>query len=394
MLSQRVGRFTESVIRGMTRECMRYGGVNLAQGFPDFDGPEEIKEAARRAITDGWNQYAITWGSANIRKAIARKTARFNGFEPDPETEITVVCGATEGMIATLMAILNPGEEVVIFEPFYENYGPDTFLSDSVPRFVSLRPPDFTFDPEELRGAVGPATKAVILNTPHNPTGHVFTRAELESIRDLCVEFDIFAVTDEVYEHIVFDGRTHVSLASLDGMRERTITINSLSKTYSVTGWRVGYVLAPKEVTDGVRKVHDFLTVGAPAPLQEAAAAALSMPDAYYADLAAMYQAKRELLQGYLQRAEIPFIEPQGAYYIMADVSGFGASNDVDFAMRLVREHGVATVPGSSFYHSPGMGGRGRGGKDFIRFTFSKKDETLHDAGGRLLGMVRDSGLE
>ena len=298
MLSQRVGRFTESVIRGMTRECMRYGGVNLAQGFPDFDGPEEIKEAARRAITDGWNQYAITWGSPNIRKAIARKTARFNGFEPDPETEITVVCGATEGMIATLMAILNPGEEVVIFEPFYENYGPDTFLSGSVPRFVPLRPPDFTFDPEELRGAVGPATKAVILNTPHNPTGHVFTRAELESIRDLCVEFDIFAVTDEVYEHIVFDGRPHVSLASLDGMRERTITINSLSKTYSVTGWRVGYVLAPEEVTAGVRKVHDFLTVGAPAPLQEAAAAALSLPDAYYADLAAMYQAKRELLQG------------------------------------------------------------------------------------------------
>ncbi|MDP6619380.1 MAG: aminotransferase class I/II-fold pyridoxal phosphate-dependent enzyme, partial [Nitrospinota bacterium] len=284
----------------------------------------------------------------------------------------------------------NPGEEVVIFEPFYENYGPDTHLSGAVPRFVPLRPPDFTFDPEDLRGAVGPATKAVILNTPHNPTGHVFTRAELESIRDICVEFDVFAVTDEVYEHIVFDGRTHVSLASLDGMRERTITINSLSKTYSVTGWRVGYVLAPKEVTAGVRKVHDFLTVGAAAPLQEAAAAALSLPDAYYADLAAMYQAKRELLQGYLQRAEIPFIEPQGAYYIMADVSGFGALDDVDFAMRLVWEHGVATVPGSSFYHSPGMGG----GKDFIRFTFSKKDETLHDAGGRLLGMVRDSGLE
>ena len=390
MLSQRVGRFTESVIRGMTRECMRYGGVNLAQGFPDFDGPEEVKEAARRAITDGWNQYAITWGNPNIRNAIARKTARFNGFEPDPETEITVVCGATEGMIATLMAIINPGEEVVIFEPFYENYGPDTHLSGAVPRFVPLRPPDFTFDPEDLRGAVGPATKAVILNTPHNPTGHVFTRAELESIRDICVEFDVFAVTDEVYEHIVFDGRTHVSLASLDGMRERTITINSLSKTYSVTGWRVGYVLAPKEVTAGVRKVHDFLTVGAAAPLQEAAAAALSLPDAYYADLAAMYQAKRELLQGYLQRAEIPFIEPQGAYYIMADVSGFGALDDVDFAMRLVREHGVTTVPGSSFYHSPGMGG----GKDFIRFTFSKKDETLHDAGGRLLGMVRDSGLE
>ena len=390
MLSQRVERFTESVIRGMTRECMRYGGVNLAQGFPDFDGPEEVKEAARRAITDGWNQYAITWGNPNIRNAIARKTARFNGFEPDPETEITVVCGATEGMIATLMAIINPGEEVVIFEPFYENYGPDTHLSGAVPRFVPLRPPDFTFDPEDLRGAVGPATKAVILNTPHNPTGHVFTRAELESIRDICVEFDVFAVTDEVYEHIVFDGRTHVSLASLDGMRERTITINSLSKTYSVTGWRVGYVLAPKEVTAGVRKVHDFLTVGAAAPLQEAAAAALSLPDAYYADLAAMYQAKRELLQGYLQRAEIPFIEPQGAYYIMADVSGFGALDDVDFAMRLVREHGVTTVPGSSFYHSPGMGG----GKDFIRFTFSKKDETLHDAGGRLLGMVRDSGLE
>ncbi|MBI2879958.1 MAG: aminotransferase class I/II-fold pyridoxal phosphate-dependent enzyme [Candidatus Tectomicrobia bacterium] len=383
MLSQRVERFTESVIRGMTRECNRYGGVNLAQGFPDFDGPEEVKEAARRAVAEGWNQYAITWGNPGIRRAIARKAAWYNGIEVDPEEEITVVCGATEGMIATLMAVLNPGDEAVIFEPFYENYGPDTVLSGSVPRFVPLHPPDFTFDPGELRGAFGPATRAIIVNTPHNPTGHVFTRGELETIRDLCVEFDALAVTDEVYEHILFDGRRHLSLAALEGMRERTVTINSLSKTYSVTGWRVGYVLAPKGLTSGIRKVHDFLTVGAPAPLQEAAAVALSLPEAYYANLAAMYQGKRDLLQGYLQRAEIPFVQPQGAYYVMADISGFGCPDDAVFAMRLIREHGVAAVPGSSFYHTPGMG------RDFVRFTFSKKEETLHKAGERLLAMAR-----
>ncbi len=382
MLSKRVERFTESVIRGMTRECARYGGVNLAQGFPDFDGPDEVKEAARRAIAEGWNQYAITWGAQSIREAIARKTARLNGFDIHPEEEITVVCGATEGMIATLMALLNPGDGVVIFEPFYENYGPDTILSGSVPKFVPLRAPEFTFDPDDLRAAMGPSTKAIIVNTPHNPTGHVFTLEELERIRDLCVEFNLVAVTDEVYEHIIFDGRRHISLAAIDGMRERTVTINSLSKTYSVTGWRVGYILAPPPITDGIRKVHDFLTVGAAAPLQEAAAVALSLPDSYYEGLSSMYEEKRGFLQHYLRRAEFPFIEPQGAYYIMADVSGFDAKDDVDFAMRLVREHGVATVPGSSFYHTHGLG------KDFVRFTFSKKEETLRDAGERLLGMV------
>ncbi len=383
MPSERVEQFTESVIRGMTRECIRYGGVNLAQGFPDFDAPEEIKEAARRAISDGWNQYAITWGNPGIREAIARKTARYSGMEVNPEEEITVVCGATEGMIATLMAISNPGDEVVIFEPFYENYGPDTILSGSVPRFVPLRPPEFAFDPDELRRAFNPETRAIIVNTPHNPTGHVFTRAELETIRDLCIEFDVLAVTDEVYEHILFDGHRHLSLAALDGMRDRTVTVNSLSKTYSVTGWRVGYILAPKEVTDGIRKVHDFLTVGAAAPLQEAATVALSLPDEYYRDLAAMYQAKRDLLQGHLQRAEIPFFEPQGAYYVMADISGFDFADDTAFALHLVREHRVATVPGSSFYHRRAMG------RDFIRFTFSKKDETLNDAGERLLAVSR-----
>jgi aminotransferase len=383
MASLRVGKFTESVIRGMTRECHRYGGVNLAQGFPDFDCPENIKEAARRAITEGWNQYAITWGNQKIRDAISRKTSHFNGIDIDPEEEITVVCGATEGMIATLMAILDPGDEVVVFEPFYENYGPDTILSGSVPRFVPLRPPEFTFDPEDLQKAFSPATKAIIVNTPHNPTGHVFTRSELEMVRDLCVEFDVWAVTDEVYEHILFDGHTHISLAGMDGMRERTITINSLSKTYSVTGWRVGYVLAPREITEGIRKVHDFLTVGAAAPLQEAAAVALSSPDQYYTELSKMYEDKRGLLQSYLSKAEIPFFEPQGAYYVMTDISGFGFSDDVDFAMNLVREHGVATVPGSSFYQTEGLG------RDFVRFTFSKKDETLHNAGERLLAMTR-----
>lgn len=380
MPSKRTDQFTESVIRGMTRECAHYGGVNLAQGFPDFDGPEEIKEAAQRAIAEGWNQYAITWGSHSIREAIARKTAQFNGFNVCPEEEITVVCGATEGMIATLMALLNPGDEVVIFEPFYENYGPDTILSESVPRFVSLRAPEFTFDPGELKAAIGPSTRAIIVNTPHNPTGHVFTFEELEHIRDLCVEFNLVAVTDEVYEHIIFDGRRHISLATLDGMRDRTVTINSLSKTYSVTGWRIGYVMAPPAITEGIRKVHDFLTVGAAAPLQEAAAVALSLPDSYYADLASMYEEKRGILQQFLRSSEFPFFEPQGAYYIMVDVSRFGAKDDVDFAMRLVREHGVATVPGSSFYSTEGLG------KDYARFTFSKRNETLRNAGERLLG--------
>lgn len=382
MPSKRAEQFTESVIRGMTRECARYGGVNLAQGFPDFDGPEVVKEAARRAIKEGRNQYAITWGSQSIREAIARKTARFNRFTVCPEEEITVVCGATEGMIATLMAVLNPGDEVIIFEPFYENYGPDTILSASVPRFVPLRAPEFAFDPSELKAAIGPSTKAIIVNTPHNPTGHVFTFEELEHIRDLCVEFNLLAITDEVYEHIIFDGRRHISLAALDGMRDRTITINSLSKTYSVTGWRIGYVMAPPAITEGIRKVHDFLTVGAAAPLQEAAAVALSLPDSYYEELASMYEEKRGFLQQFLRRAEFPFVEPQGAYYIMVDVSRFGAEDDVEFAMRLVREHGVATVPGSSFYNTEGLG------KDYVRFTFSKREETLRDAGERLLNAI------
>ncbi len=280
--------------------------------------------------------------------------------------------------MATLMALLNPGEEVIIFEPFYENYGPDSILSGSVPRYVPLRPPAFTFSPEELRAAFTPKTRAIIVNTPHNPTGHVFSQKELETIASLCLEFDVTAVTDEVYEHILFDGRRHLSLATLPEMRERTVTITSLSKTYSVTGWRVGYVLAPPAITSGIRKTHDFLTVGAPAPLQEAAAAALSFPDSYYQELQVMYERKRGLLAGYLEEAGIHFYMPQGAYYILADISGFGFPDDTAFAMHLIQEHGVATVPGSSFYHAPPLG------REFVRFTFSKKDETLGAAGKNL----------
>ncbi len=377
-LSRRVQGFTESVIRGMTRECMKYGGINLAQGYPDFDAPEEIKGAALRAIQEGHNQYAITWGTPSIRKAISHKVKVYQGLEIDPEEEVTVVCGATEGMMATLMALLNPGEEVIIFEPFYENYGPDCILSGSVPRYVHLRPPAFTFAPEELRAAFTPKTRAIIVNTPHNPTGHVFDQKEMETIASLCLEFDVTAVTDEVYEHILFDGHRHLSLSTLPGMRERTVTITSLSKTYSVTGWRVGYVLAPPAITSGIRKTHDFLTVGAPAPLQEAAAAALAFPDTYYQKLRTMYEHKRGLLAGYLEEAEIHFYMPQGAYYILADISGFGFPDDTAFAMHLVREHGVATVPGSSFYHAAPLG------REFVRFTFSKKDETLAAAGKNL----------
>jgi aspartate/methionine/tyrosine aminotransferase len=382
-LSDKVEHFTESVIREMTRQAMLYGAVNLAQGFPDFPAPGEIKQAAQQAVAADLNQYAITWGAKNLRNAIARQMNVWQGITVDPEKEITVCCGSTEAMISTLLAVCNAGDEVVIFEPFYENYGPDTVLSGAKPRFVKLRPPkadggEWTFDEKELRSAFHKHTKAVILNTPNNPSGKVFTRAELELIRDSCLEFDVLAITDEIYEHILYDGTKHVAMVSLDGMRDRTVTINGMSKTYAVTGWRVGWAVAPEKITNAIRKVHDFLTVGAPAPLQEAGAAALSLPPEYYTKLADGYRVRRDHLMPALTAAGFQCFRPRGAYYVMTDISAFGFEHDVAFAQYLVREIGVATVPGSSFYRDP------RDGARQVRFAFCKKTETLDDAARRL----------
>jgi aminotransferase len=385
-LSDKVEHFTESVIREMTRQAMLYGAVNLAQGFPDFPAPAEIKQAAQQAIAADINQYAITWGSKNLRNAIARQMKLWQNIEVDPEKEITVCCGSTEAMISTLLAVCNAGDEVVIFEPFYENYGPDSVLSGAKPKFVKLRPPadergEWTFDTKELRRAFAKHTKAIILNTPNNPTGKVFTRAELELIRDLCLEFDVLAITDEIYEHILYDGTEHVSIASLHGMRDRTVTINGMSKTYSVTGWRVGWAVAQEKITNAIRKVHDFLTVGAPAPLQEAGAAALSLPPEYYSRLAEGYRMRRDHLTPALTSAGFKCFLPRGAYYVMTDISAFGFSDDVSFAKHLVQEIGVAAVPGSSFYRDP------RDGAHQVRFAFCKKPETLDEAARRLANL-------
>ncbi|HKV27925.1 MAG TPA: aminotransferase class I/II-fold pyridoxal phosphate-dependent enzyme [Candidatus Acidoferrales bacterium] len=377
-LSEKAGQFTESVIREMTRLALAHNAVNLSQGFPDFAAPEEIKAAARDAITRDINQYAITWGAKSLRNAIAEKFQRTQGLTIDPEREITVCCGSTEAMMSAMMAIINPGDEVVVFEPFYENYGPDAILSGASPRFVRLRAPDWSFDADELARAFSDKTKAIILNTPNNPTGKVFSRTEMEAIRDLCVRFNSFLITDEIYEHMLYDGATHISAATIEGLRERTITINALSKTYSVTGWRVGWAIAPPEVTSAIRKVHDFLTVGAAAPLQEAGALALRSPESYYAQLAADYLVRRNRLLGILSDAGFKCFTPRGAYYIMTDISAFGFANDVEFARYLVKEIGVAAVPGSSFYHNPADGSQQ------LRFTFCKKESTLAEAAKRL----------
>ena len=386
-LSDKVEHFTESVIRDMTRQAVLYGAVNLAQGFPDFPAPEEIKEAARRAITADVNQYAITWGAKNLRNAIARQMREWQGISVDPETQITVCCGSTEAMISTLMAVCNRGDEVIVFEPYYENYGPDSVLSGAKPVFVKLHPPasadgEWTFDERELRAAFHDQTKAIILNTPNNPTGKVFSRAELELVRDLCLKFDVLAITDEIYEHIIYDGAEHISIASLDGMADRTVTINGLSKTYSVTGWRVGWAVAPPKITGAIRKVHDFLTVGAPAPLQEAGAVALGLPPSYYQNLASGYRARRDHLMPALTDAGFRCFRPRGSYYVMTDISAFGFDDDVAFTKYLVQEVGVAPVPGSSFYHDP------RDGARQVRFAFCKKPETL-DAAVNRLGKLR-----
>lgn len=373
-ISARVERFTESVIREMTRLAMEHEAINLAQGFPDFPAPEFIKEAAIAAIRADVNQYSVTWGDPLLRQAIAAKYRRWYGLEIEADAHVTVCCGSTEAMISTLIAVLNPGDETVIFEPFYENYGPDSILSGAAPRFVPLRAGagGWSFDREELRAAFNAKTRAIVLNTPNNPTGKVFTRAELEFIRDLCVEWDCLAITDEIYEHIIYDGAKHISMASLDGMRDRTITINGMSKTYSVTGWRVGWAIAPPDASIPIRKVHDFLTVGAAAPLQQAGATALELPPSYYTKLAENYRVKRDRMLGILTGAGFRCFKPGGAYYIMTDISGFNfPGDDVEFAKYLVKDIGIAVVPGSSFYDDPAMGAKQ------VRFTFCKKDSTL-----------------
>jgi aspartate/methionine/tyrosine aminotransferase len=378
IISYKAEQFTESVIREMTRQANLYGAINLSQGFPDFSAPEEIKLAACDAIMADVNQYAITWGAKKFRDAIAEKSSWYLGLEIDPEREITVTCGSTEAMIAALMAIVNPGDEVIVFEPFYENYGPDAILSGATPRYVTLHPPDWSFDPAELAAAFNDNTKAIIINTPNNPTGKVFTREELQTIAELCHKWNAIAITDEIYEHILFNDKKHIAIATLDSMRDRTITINGLSKTYSVTGWRVGYTIAPEHITHAIRKVHDFLTVGAAAPLQEAGVRALRLPRSYYDHLQTDYTVRRDRLLPVLKDVGFRCFDPDGAYYVMTDISAFGYKDDVEFSKFLVKDIGVAVVPGSSFYHEPELG------RSQVRFTFCKRDETLAAAEERL----------
>lgn len=386
-LSYKTEKFTESVIREMTRICDAVGGLNLSQGFPDFDSPEEVKNAAIEAIKNGFNQYPVTFGEPELREAIAAKAARYNRFNFDPATDITVTCGATEAMISTLMAIVNPGDEIIIFEPYYENYGPDSILSGATPKYVTLHPPDWSYVRDELAAAFSDKTKAVIVNTPNNPTGKVFTRRELSEIADLCIEHDAYVITDEIYEHILYDGSEHISMASLPGMAERTITINGLTKTYSVTGWRVGWAIACDRITRRIRKVHDFLTVGAPTPMQHAGVKALELPNEYYIGLADMYLIKRDLLYNALQEADFKPYLPKGSYYIMANIAHLrkklNVKDDFGFSKELLKLTGIAIVPGTSFYSD------GVKGSDLIRFTFCKKLETLQQVSQRLFTLTQ-----
>ncbi|MEO8659652.1 MAG: aminotransferase class I/II-fold pyridoxal phosphate-dependent enzyme [Bryobacteraceae bacterium] len=377
--SARTAEFTESVIRDMTRQAIRNKAVNLAQGFPDFPAPDVLKDAARDAISADINQYSITWGAKPFRDAIAAKYRPWYGLDLDPEREITVCCGATEGMIATLLAVTNPGDEIVVFEPYYENYAPDAELCGAKRRLVTLHAPTWSFDPDELRQAFNAKTKAIIINSPNNPTGKVFTRQELEFIAELCQEYDVLAITDEIYEHIVFDGVSHIPIMTIPGMRDRSILINSMSKTYSVTGWRVGWVLASPDLTDTIRKVHDFLTVGAASPLQAAGVIALGLPNSYYVHLSEDYVRRRDLMLEILRQSGFLPVRPSGAYYIMADISNFGFPDDVAFAKYLVEDIGVAGVPGSSFFLNSEKG------HHLIRFCFCKKYETLEESRARLL---------
>jgi aspartate/methionine/tyrosine aminotransferase len=377
-LSLRASSFTESVIREMTRLAMEHGAVNLAQGFPDFPAPQELKDAARRAIEEDRNQYPITWGERELREAIAAKYERVYGMSVDPERNVCVTCGSTEAMIASLLAVLDPGDEVVVFEPFYENYGPDTILAGATPRVVPLRPPDWTFDEAELARAFNDRTKGIVVNTPNNPTGRVLGRDELRSVASLCQKWGAIAFTDEIYEHITYDGFRHVPMATIPGMEDRTVTISALSKTYSVTGWRVGWTVAPADLIGGIRTVHDFLTVGAPTPLQHAGVTALGLPDEYYRTIAEEYAERRAALLEVLEQSGFKPHPPQGAYYTMADVTHLGFDDDVAAAQHLVRDIGVAVVPGSSFFSRPDLG------RHVVRFSFCKRLETLREAGRRL----------
>ena len=382
-VSEKAARFEESVIRRMTLVCNQHRGVNLAQGFPDFPTPPELQEAAIKAIRDGYNQYARTWGAPQMVEALAEKVRWFQGMEIDPNRQVTICCGTTEAMMSSLLATVDPGDEVIVTSPFYENYGADTILCGAMPRYVTLHPikgGSFHLDPSELTAAFNTKTRAIIINTPHNPCGKVYTRQELQLIADLCQKWDVLAVTDEIYEHIVYDGREHVSIATLPGMADRTVTIGGMSKTYSATGWRVAWAIASPKITAAIRKVHDFLTVGAPHPLQVAGAFALRMPRSFYDQLAKDYTVRREVMWSALERARMEGYYPEGAYYIMVEIDRFKrpGEDDTALAMRLVKEGGVASVPGSSFYN-PASLGYGQ-----IRFCFCKKTETLEDAAARL----------
>ncbi len=382
--ARRTHSFTESVIREMTRVARETGAINLAQGFPDFPAPDALKEAACRAIRENVNQYATTWGSSNLRHALTGWYERRYGMSVDPDREVTITCGATEAMAAVFLALFDPGDEVIVPEPFYENYGPDAILAGATPRFLSLEPPEYRLTPELIRSCVGPKTRAIVLNTPNNPTGRAFSREELEGVAEVCREHDLIAITDEIYECLQYEGE-HLPLATLADMKNRTVTVSGISKTFSVTGWRVGTVVAPGDLTDAVRKVHDFLTVGAPAPLQEAAAFAFSeeMPDRYFEELLEGYRERRDVIVQGLRAAGFSCGVPEGAYYVLADFSTLSDQDDHRFARTLAREAGVAPVPGSSFFHDPALD------RPLVRFTFCKELRTLDEASSRLLAFAR-----
>ncbi|HEY9679412.1 MAG TPA: aminotransferase class I/II-fold pyridoxal phosphate-dependent enzyme [Drouetiella sp.] len=382
--SAKASQFQESVIREMSRLAAKHKAVNLAQGLPDFACPPELKVAGADALNNNVNQYAVTWGDPLLRQAIAEKVKKYSAMNVDPDANITVTCGATEAMVAAMLALVDPAEEVIVFEPFYENYGPDAILSGATPRYVSMHPPNWEFNLTELEKAFNDKTRAIILNTPHNPTGKVFTKEEMESIAKLCQKWGVLAITDEIYEHILYDGHKHHSIASFPGMEDLTVTINSLSKTYSVTGWRVGWAIASKELTLPIRKVHDFLTVGSPAPLQRAGVTALQMPDEYYKGLDTEYSESRQYMLDTLEMIGIPYYNPQGAYYVFCDISSFGYENDVAFTKHLVENIGVAVVPGTSFFR-PGTGT----GQNYVRFCFSRQMSTLQAGRERLLKLTK-----
>lgn len=379
--ADRLDFFTESVIREMTRVANEHGALNLSQGFPDFDPPVELVNAAKKALDDGYHQYAITWGAENFRKALAKKQKHWMGLDLDPDENIVVTCGSTEAMMVAMMTAVNPGDKVIVFSPFYENYGADTILSGADPIYVPLHPPDFNFDPDELKSAFEKGARALILCNPSNPTGKVFSKEELEIIADMAKEYDAFVITDEVYEHIVYEPFKHTYMASLPDMFERTISCSSLSKTYAVTGWRLGYVIASADVINGAKKVHDFLTVGAAAPLQEAAVTALNFPLDYYEKLQAKYTAMKDCFTGYLDEAGLSYTMPQGAYYVLVDISAFKKTDDNQFCRWLAKEIGVAAVPGSSFFKEPV--------NHLVRFHFAKQISTLKEAGERLLKLKK-----